>query len=783
MAGSTIGSKLTTGVTLGSTAALGIYISPLTITPTGYIAPSNYGVVGVTGSITAGYVLNQGAIAGGPGKQGEAAADGSTGGGGVGLTAGSLMNNGTVTGGSGGVGGTGFGNGGDGGYGVNLVGALLANSGVISGGDGGPGNISYGALVVAGTTDAIVENGIGGTGGTGGILNGGILINSGTLSGGAGGTGAFGGAGGIGLVVRDGSVTNPGVIIGGQPGQGPGGQNYGGGIGAAVYTGGMTNTGTINGGSTPLGSGGGADGILIAGGNVVNHGTINGGSGGASEIGAVVGGAGAALSGGSLTNDGLIRGGEEGVDKVGVGAGAGVTVSGGSLINHGTIIGANGLLGIVVYGLGGFGVDLSVGTLTNDGTIIGGNNHGVGVTFDNGGTLTNGGLIAGGNHLASATTDAVNFGNGASRLILLQGAVFTGAVVANAAYTNVLELTSGSGLATIMGLGDTISGFQAVTIDPGAAWFVGGNTAGLAAGQTIDGFTVHDIIELTGITATGSSYVGGILTLASAGGPVMLDLPGDFTTDDFIVTNAAAGADITIVCFRAGTRIRVTGGNVPVEELCIGEPVLVLAHDGRLVPRPIVWIGHRSVDCRRHPSPHLVWPVRIRAGTFGPDAPCRDLFLSPDHAVFVDGALIPVKYLINDGSIEQVPMDEVTYFHIELQEHSVLLAEDLATESYLDTGDRTKFYNGGKQPTLFPDFPTRTWEAAGCAPLVVTGATLATVRRRINGGERVNVRTYRHQHQQRPSRRGQLAGRHPSLAHCTDIPPSTATIAPVTKDA
>jgi hypothetical protein len=68
-----------------------------------------------------------------------------------------------------------------------------------------------------------------------------------------------------------------------------------------------------------------------------------------------------------------------------------------------------------------------------------------------------------------------------------------------------------------------------------------------------------------------------------------------------------------------------------------------------------------------------------------------------------------------------------------LQEHSVLFAEDLPTESYLDTGDRDKFANGGKRLVLFPDFAARTWESAGCAPLVVTGARLDAVRRRING--------------------------------------------------
>ena len=96
--------------------------------------------------------------------------------------------------------------------------------------------------------------------------------------------------------------------------------------------------------------------------------------------------------------------------------------------------------------------------------------------------------------------------------------------------------------------------------------------------------------------------------------------------------------------------------------------------------------------------------------------------------------LIPVKHLIDGDCIVQAPMKEVSYFHIELLEHSVLFAEDLPTESYLDTGDRDKFANGGKRLVLFPDFATRAWESAGCAPLVVTGATLDAVRRRIEGG-------------------------------------------------
>jgi hypothetical protein len=725
MAGSTIGSKITTGVTLGSTTGPGIYLSPLTVTPLGYIAPSSYDVAGISASISAGYVLNQGQISAGAGTQGGTVGDGGTGGGGVGLSAGSLTNDGTVTGGTGGDAGTGGGNGGHGGYGIDLAGALLINSGKIAGGDGGLGVFKYVPYVLIG---------FGGTGGTGAILVSGALFNSGTIS-------------GVGLVLDAGSLNNQGLIIGGKPGSSPSHDHDSGRVGAVVYSGSLTNTGTISGRKTPNGDASGVDGIVITGGNVVNRGTINGGDAGYTRVGSgPSGGDGVTLAAGSLTNYGMISGGKAGPGHTYDGpGGAGVTISGGTLTNHGTIAGGTRFeYHLKLSREAGTGVDLSAGSLINDGTITGGYARqgigGVGVDFRNGGTLTNDGFISrGANPFTQITADAVDFGNGASRLILGNAAVFSGAVVANAAYSNVLELTSSTGAGMITSLGDTISGFQTVTIDPGASWFIGGNTAGLAAGQTIDGFTVHDTIELAGITAIGSNYAGGVLTLASTGGPVMLDLPGGFTTGDFIVNNAAAGADITVVCFRAGTRIRVTGGTVPVEELCIGEPVLVLTPDGRLTPRPIVWIGHRSVDCRHHPNPHLVWPVRIRAGAFGPDAPCRDLFLSPDHAVFVDGALIPVKYLINGDSIQQVPLDEVTYFHIELQEHSVLLAEDLPAESYLDTGDRTKFANGGKQSTLFPDFATRVWEAAGCAPLVVTGAALDAARRRINGRKPVTA--------------------------------------------
>jgi hypothetical protein len=182
-------------------------------------------------------------------------------------------------------------------------------------------------------------------------------------------------------------------------------------------------------------------------------------------------------------------------------------------------------------------------------------------------------------------------------------------------------------------------------------------------------------------------------------------------------------------CFAEGTRIETPAGPVAVEALREGD--LVVCRDGST--QHVVWLGHRHIDCRRHKRPEQVWPVRVRAGAFGPAQPVRDLFLSPDHAVFVNHVLVPVKCLIDGEWIAQLPVEAITYYHVELPQHDLLLAEGLAVESYLDVGDRANFANGGGSVTLFPNFAAIAWEAVGCAPLVVSGPELAAARALVAG--------------------------------------------------
>lgn len=188
-----------------------------------------------------------------------------------------------------------------------------------------------------------------------------------------------------------------------------------------------------------------------------------------------------------------------------------------------------------------------------------------------------------------------------------------------------------------------------------------------------------------------------------------------------------------LACFAAGTAIATPNGPVAVEDIRVGQHVS-LASGGSA---PVVWIGHRTVDCNRQPRPETVWPVRVLAGAFAANIPRRDLVLSPDHAVFFDGVLIPVRYLMNGRTIVQQHTDRIVYYHLELLRHALLLAEGLAAESFLDTGNRSAFGNAGPVIQAHPNFTSLTWEAAGCAPLVVSGPPVEVARAWLKARARV----------------------------------------------
>jgi hypothetical protein len=230
----------------------------------------------------------------------------------------------------------------------------------------------------------------------------------------------------------------------------------------------------------------------------------------------------------------------------------------------------------------------------------------------------------------------------------------------------------------------------------------------------------------------GGGYQGGDAGAEDQGGS-----GGDSYVDSSVIEESSfSGAysgngevTLELVCFAAGTRIATPRGEIAIENLAVGD--LVLTASG--AARPIRWIGHRKVDLRAPAHPAQAIPVRIAADAFGPGRPARDLYVSPAHAIAFDvigEVLVPAGRLLNGATIDQADLESVVYWHIELDAHDILLAENLPAESYLDVGNRAFFGDGGVVALhAGPDGDaTRRSEAAFCRPFHVDGPLVDALR-------------------------------------------------------
>jgi hypothetical protein len=148
-------------------------------------------------------------------------------------------------------------------------------------------------------------------------------------------------------------------------------------------------------------------------------------------------------------------------------------------------------------------------------------------------------------------------------------------------------------------------------------------------------------------------------------------------------------------CFCAGTRIAMADGYKLVEDIVAGDKVL-RAEGGET---EVKWLGRQSVDTR-FAHPKLASPIRIRKGALGDNLPERDLRLSGDHAIGIDGVLVTASALVNGTTIIQepdMPMDGFTYYHVETEAHELILAEGLPSESFVDFNGQI-FDNARERP-------------------------------------------------------------------------------------
>ena len=145
-----------------------------------------------------------------------------------------------------------------------------------------------------------------------------------------------------------------------------------------------------------------------------------------------------------------------------------------------------------------------------------------------------------------------------------------------------------------------------------------------------------------------------------------------------------------VICFTPGTRIQTEHGTRLIEELREGD--YVQTKDNGL--QPLRWIGQRRMTGARLFAMPKLRPIRIAGGALGLEQPDDDLLVSPGHRMLIRGAvaqslfntpevLVAAKDLINGTTITfDMQAREVTYIHILLDQHQVLFANGLQTESF-----------------------------------------------------------------------------------------------------
>ncbi|KXV77973.1 hypothetical protein AD954_04940 [Acetobacter cerevisiae] len=385
----------------------------------------------------------------------------------------------------------------------------------------------------------------------------------------------------------------------------------------------------------------------------------------------------------------------------------------------------------------------------NSGTVENLSATGGGITM-NGGTLSGGTFLSGATMTVSsgAVSGVATIGNGGhanvsggtvSDLNIEAGGsgAITGGSVADATVSSggTLNFDAGAILTDTLTLSNggtaTITGNTGGTVQLGDGYTTGLTITGAGTGSnntvttTINGWTSSSQIDLAGVRFDDASYTvsDGTVVVSSdlddgTKYTVTLDIPGA-TEDNFKIINDNQGGTI-LICFLAGSMIRTPTSAVAVEDIQIGDQVVTFDwKNNKDVTRAVVWAGKAHCTVRPELSDDAAgWPVRILKDAIADGVPYKDMLITSEHCLFFEGKFVPARMLVNGVSIfYDKSITSYDYYHVETEQHSVITADGMLTESYLDTGNRSSFSQDGKVVRLGGQ--KRTWADHAGAPLCV----------------------------------------------------------------
>lgn len=368
-------------------------------------------------------------------------------------------------------------------------------------------------------------------------------------------------------------------------------------------------------------------------------------------------------------------------------------------------IGGNTDINIPLNVLASNTINIYGGTATFSGNLVAGLLTGSTINIGYGGTYAGSvGLV---NILGGST---VNFQTGGGTLILN-------------ADSQVLSLLANNG----------IQGVTFNNYDPSIDTIEIQNTSETITGYTISSGNSQKIITL--YSGSVNNVVGQYAVNTATG----VSLPDgtydsvnsqDATLNPLQITYASGNAYIG-ACFLAGSMINTPDGACAVEELAVGDSVLVFEKD-QSVSRQIVWTGRATAHVKSHlPDDEAGYPVRILKDAISSGVPSRDLLVTPEHCLYFEGNFIPARMLVNGRSIQfDRSVTTYEYYHVETAQHSVIMANAMLTESYLDTGNRSSFRPYGNVARIGAGV-VQSWAQDAAAPLMVARHGVEPVYRQI----------------------------------------------------
>ncbi|MGD7069352.1 Hint domain-containing protein [Acetobacter sp. AAB5] len=474
-------------------------------------------------------------------------------------------------------------------------------------------------------------------------------------------------------------------------------------------------------------------GIITVSGGLVSNTTAD--SGGGFEV------SGGSVSGLHINTGGFINlyNGGSATDITGTGSNltngnGGVNVSGGTLTSASftagsTLNATGGTLQNITFNNSGYGfasnasltdttINANGNLIVYDGatttnTIVSGTNAFEAVSA--GGSSISAKISDGGHEYANAGATIINptAENGGAITIHNQG------ILSNATIQNGASLSIGSG-GQLSGTVTLLNGGKAsIYSDAGGTIIMDGDTnTGLVISGLTDGGIVSTVISgFNGASAGNSDGIvldgikdGDVLNVsydANDTNKVWINLKNGHAiglTIDGVSQHGNAlvvgddGNLIYEVCFLSGSMIRTPEGDIAVENLVIGTEVVTFDwQNNKEITRPVVWIGKAQCSVRPDlPDDQAGYPVRVCENALAEGVPYKDMLITAEHCLFFNGKFVPVRMLVNGVSIfYDKSITSYDYYHVETDQHSVIIADGMLTESYLDTGNRHTFRQEG----------------------------------------------------------------------------------------